>query len=176
VAQRRSPALVFGAVHQDQITGENRREHGSLSFSDTKKDGAREATEVRPKKGPPRFRLILNGEGLTGSNGAPEQRYLDERRVAEVSGRGRGRQVEKVVEGKTKDLSEALSIAPVKTNLPGKETTYSGLGTMQPGSESGLGHALGGKAKKALLEVGEFHGKSVCQSGINSKGILARKE
>lgn len=80
------------------------------------------------------------------------------------------------MEGEAKGLDEAVSIAPVKTNFSGKEATDFGLGTTQPGSESGLGHALSGKAEKALLELGQFHSNSVCQSGIEGKQFLARKE
>ena len=113
---------------------------------------------------------------MAGGHGAAEQRYLDERRVAEVCGRGRGRRFQRILKGEAKSLDEAVSIAPLKTNLSGEEATYFGLRAMQARSESSLGHALSGKSEKALLQFGELHTKSLCQYGIKGKGIFARKE
>ncbi len=123
-----------------------------------------------------RFRLILDGKGLTGGHGAAKQRHLDERRVAEVCrGRRRG-QLDKVREGETESFHEALRVAPVKPNLSRQEAAHPGLRAMQPGSKRGLGHALGGKPEQALFEVGQFHGCSICQFGIGGKRYLAEQE
>lgn len=174
--KRRPPALFFVAIDKDKIARANGWEHGGLSFSDAKKNGAREPANVRAQEGAPGFRLVFDRERLAGSHSASEQRHLDKRRVREVRGRwGRGR-LDQVANGETEGFHEALRVAPMKANLSRQQAAHFGLRAMQPGGEGGLSHAVGSKPQQPWFQVGEFHARSICQFGIGSNRNFAKLE
>jgi hypothetical protein len=84
---------------------------------------------------------------LAGSNRAAKERNLDKRRVPDLYGSGGDGLVKELLNPDAKRVREALSVSEAKANVSGKKPADFGLRAAKAGSQSGLGHALGGQAE-----------------------------